>query len=212
MTRRSVVPYEALVLPVGHDVGARSVSPSGRLHQVRVGSEVMDLTDPEYVVWALAHGIAADDRPMRRTLAERTASYGLDRRDSGMTIDRFLDDGLLIEVGAEPNSAIEFARHHQLIPLAFGLGPDPDHPGLLLVGALGQPLAQLSAPMYDLWTWAHLSPNLWQGCEEAVAVAQRQGVTNPGELDPELVLGGVVAALHDLLRVRAAYLDRRAAR
>jgi len=51
---------------------------------------------------------------------------------------------------------------------------------------------------------------LWQACEDAAAVAERQGVTTPDELDPELTLAGVLEALPDLLRVRAAYLDRRA--
>ncbi len=206
------MPHEALILPIGHDLGARSAAPDVRWQQVRVGTEVMELSGSEYAVWLLAHSLDEDDRLTQRAVLEQAQRFGVDRREARATVDRFLSDGLLAELVPGEESAVDFARRHRLAPLVFGLGPDPEHAGMLLVGLLGQPLAQLSTPLYDLWTWAHLSPELWHACEDAVAVARRQGVTNPEELDPELVLTGVLEALHSLLRVRAAYLDRRTVR
>ncbi|MFK4084092.1 hypothetical protein ACI2LF_08305 [Kribbella sp. NPDC020789] len=203
------MPHEALVLPIGHDLGARSAAPDARWQQVRVGTEVMELTNAEYVVWLLAHTLDGE-RPTRQVLADQSGQYGVDRRTADSAIERCLGDGLLAEVVPDQESGKSFARHHQLFPLVFGLGPDPEATGMLLLGLFGQPLAQVSAPLYDLWTWAHLSLDLWQACEDAAAVAERQGVTTPDELDPELTLAGVLEALPDLLRVRAAYLDRRA--
>ncbi|MFB6720118.1 hypothetical protein ACFCV3_08170 [Kribbella sp. NPDC056345] len=202
------MPHEALILPIGHDLGARSAAPDVRLQQVRVGTEVMELTSSEYVVWLLAHSLDEDAPLTQRSLAEAGERFGIGRAETTATIERFVGDGLLAEVVPGGESALSFARRHRLTPLLFGLGPDPDNVGMLLIGLLGQPLAQVSTPLYDLWTWAHLSPELWQACEVAAEVARQQGVTDPEELDPELVLGGVLGSLHGLLRVRAAYLDR----
>ncbi|WP_405063920.1 hypothetical protein OG474_20365 [Kribbella sp. NBC_01505] len=205
------MPHEALILPIGHDLGARSAAPDVRLQQVRVGTEVMELTGPEYVVWLLAHSLDENDPLTQRSLTAAGERFGIGNRETGATIERFLGDGLLAEVVPGEESALSFARRHRLAPLMLGLGPDPDNVGMLLIGLLGQPLAQVSTPLYDLWTWAHLSPELWQACEVAADVARHQGVTDPQELDPELVLAGVLGSLHGLLRVRAAYLDRRTA-
>lgn len=203
--------HEALILPVGHDLGARSADPDTGWQQVRVGAEVMELSRPECVVWLLAHSLDDADRPTRQSLLEQAGRFGVHRSGADATIDRFLDDGLLAEVGPGRDAAIAFACRHQLVPLMLGLGPDPEDAGMLLLGLMNQPVVQVSPALYDLWTWAHLSPQLWAACEDAVATARRQGVTDPGELDPGEVLTGFLAAVHGLLRVRAAYLDRWAA-
>lgn len=59
--------------------------------------------------------------------------------------------------------AVEFARRHLLVPLAFGLGPAPERPGLFAVGLWARPLAYLSKPVVDLWQWSPQVPNLWRG-------------------------------------------------
>src|SRR5689334_10498997 len=76
--RRPAVPDEALILPIGHDLGARSAAPDVRWQQVRVGSEVMELSDTEYVVWMLAHSLDEEDRLTRRGLVQQAKRFGLE--------------------------------------------------------------------------------------------------------------------------------------
>lgn len=201
---------DALLIPVGHDLGALYLdSGPERRQQVRVGVEVMELDDREFAVWLLAHGIGDDDRPTRESLLGQAEKLGLDRDDVGAAVEQFLGDGLLVAVEPESDAAVDFALEHQLFPLLQGLGPDPEQPWLQTIGMLNQPVAQVSSALYDVWAWAQLAPELWTGCQDAARVAQQVGVTNPEETEPRQVLAGVLAQVHGLLCVRAAYFDRR---
>ncbi|GAB3938222.1 hypothetical protein GCM10029976_052400 [Kribbella albertanoniae] len=199
-----------LLIPVGHDLGVMwSGAGDERRQQVRIGTEVMELDDEDFVIWLLAHGVGDEDRPTRSSLLERATALGLPTATSEPALDRFLADGLLVRVDPEGDNALEFARNHQLFPLVQGLGPDPEQPWLQLVGILNHPMAQVSSALYDVWAWSQLAPELWTGCEDAAVVAQQVGVTNPGEIEPRQVLAGVLGQIHGLLCVRAAYFDRR---
>ncbi|TCC58275.1 hypothetical protein E0H73_28595 [Kribbella pittospori] len=201
---------DALLIPVGHDLGALYLD-SGPEHrqQVRMGVEVMELDDREFAVWLLAHGIGNDDRPTRESLLGQAEKRGLARDDVGAAVEQFLGDGLLVAVEPEADAAVAFALEHQLFPLLQGLGPDPEQPWLQTIGMLNQPVAQVSSALYDVWAWAQLAPELWTGCQDAAMVSQQVGVTNPEETEPRQVLAGVLAQVHGLLCVRAAYFDRR---
>jgi hypothetical protein len=197
-----------LLIPVGHDLGVLFAD-DGDEHrqQVRVGVEVAELGDREFAVWLLAHGTDDADRPTRATVRERAEKLGLDGVDEA--VERFLSDGLLVAVDPEEETAVEFAREHQLFPLLHGLGPDAEQPWMQTVGMLNQPIAQVSNALYDVWAWAQLAPELWTGCQDAAMVARQVGVTNPEETEPRQVLSGVLGQVHGLLCVRAAYFDRR---
>ena len=91
----------------------------------------------------------------------------------------------------------------------MGLGQDREQAPLNTIGLFGQPLAVVSGAVYDVWVWAHLTPHLWIACQDAAEVARRAGVTEPAETDADGVLAGILQAVHGLLSVRAAYLDRR---
>lgn len=198
-----------LLIPVGHDLGVLFSGADERRQQVRVGVEVAELADREYAVWLLAHGTDAEDRPTRRSLVSLAVKLGLDADQVTEATERCLTDGLLATVDPAAETAVEFAREHQLFPLLHGLGPDQEEPWLQTVGVLNQPVAQVSSAIYDVWAWAQLAPELWTGCRDAAMVAREAGVTNPEETDPRQVLTGVLGQVHGLLAVRAAYLDRR---
>ncbi|TCC22339.1 hypothetical protein [Kribbella sindirgiensis] len=198
-----------LLIPVGHDLGVLYPDSESNQHrqQVRLGVEVMELEDEDFAVWLLAHGTDGDDRPTAESLAAQGENLGLHGVRSA--IERFRADGLLVAVDPAADEAVEFAREHQLFPLLHGLGPDPEEPWLQSIGLMNQPLVQASTALYDVWAWAQLAPELWTGCQDAAAVAQQVGVTNPEEIEPRQVLTGVLAQIHGLLSVRAAYFDRR---
>lgn len=196
---------DPLLVPVGHDVGALS----GRCHQIRAGMDLVELTDPEYVLWLLAHGNDEDERPTRTSVLTLAEQVGFSSLDTGPIVDQLISDGLLAEVAPEADSAVGFAERHQLVPLMMGLGPDQEQPGLQTIGLLGRPIAQVSDAVYDLWVWAQLTPQLWVACQHAAEVARRVGVTGHAETEAREVLTGILRSLHGLLGVRAAYVDRR---
>lgn len=201
----------ALLVPVGHDLGVlySGAGSDQRRQQVRIGVDVIELEDSEFAVWLLAHGIDDQDRPTRASLTVAAQRLGLETAGIGQTVDRIAADGLLFEVEPEGESAVRFAEEHQLFPLMYGLGPDAEEPWLQTIGLLNQPVVQVSNALYDVWSWAQLAPQLWTGCHDAAMVAKQAGVTNPEEVEPRQVLTGVLANVHALLCVRAAYFDRR---
>ena len=166
----------------------------------------VELSEPEYAVWLLAHGTDDQDRPTRSSVLER---LGQSPADFEAIADQLLSVGLLAEVDPEAGPAVDFAQRHQLIPLLMGLGPDQEQPSLQTIGLLGRPVAQVSSAVYDVWAWAHLTPHLWIACQDAAEVARRVGVTTPEETEARAVLTGILRSVHGLLCVRAAYLDRR---
>ncbi|MEU0091533.1 hypothetical protein [Kribbella sp. NPDC006257] len=200
---------DALLMPVGHDLGVLFPEPGSDRHrqQVRLGAEVIELEDRDYAVWLLAHGTGGDNRPRLGSLAATAHELGLDGIE--LTVKRFLNDGLLVAVEPGEAQAVEFAERHQLVPLMLGLGGTPESPGMQRIGLLGQPVVEVSNALYDVWAWTRLAPELWTGCQDAATVAQHVGVTNPEEIDPHQVLAGVLQNVHALLCVRAAYFDRR---
>ena len=202
---------DVLLVPVGHDLGVLYPQPGSdeRRQQVRAGADVVELEDTEFAIWLLAHGVSDQDRPTRPSLIAAAERLGVATAVVDEAVDRFLDDGLLVEVQPDGDSAVSFAERHQLIPLLLGLGPDQEQPWLQTIGLLNQPVAQVSSAMYDVWAWAQLAPQLWTGCHDAAMVARQVGVTNPEEVDPRQVLTGVLENVHALLCVRAAYFDRR---
>jgi hypothetical protein len=198
---------DVLLVPVGHDLGVLHLSDGTRHQQVRVATDVVDLDDADYAVWLLAHGIS--EGFTRTTLHAAATELGLAADQVERAVDRFLADGLLVEV--DPEDAVAFAQRHQLYPLVTGMGADPDQPWLQLIGAGDKPVAQLSHALYDVWFCAQLAPNLWAGCHDTAEIARRAGVDDPEQHDPRSVLTGLMRNVHALLATRGAYFDRRTA-
>lgn len=173
------------MLPVGHDLGAFHDGTGGRTQQVRVGATIAELSEVEYGAWSAAHSPEAsmpDD--VRAALTARA----------------------LLADAADP---VDFAARHRLVPLALGLGNTAAEPWLFTAGLLNQPVVAMTGALFDLWQWAHLSPDLWTACHEAAAVALQAGMTDPEQTDPARVLEGALESVPPLLAARVACFDVR---
>ncbi|MGW6282653.1 hypothetical protein [Kribbella sp. NPDC055071] len=199
---------DVLLIPVGHDLGVHYLDGLERRQQIRIGADLAELSDEEFAVWLLAHGIDDEDRPTPASLVATAESLELPTATITAAVERLTKLGLLAQVEPGGGSAVLFARRHQLFPLMLGLGPDQDEPWLQTVGPLHRPVAKVSSALYDVWAWAHLAPHLWSGCEDAAEAARVAGVTAADELDPRKVLAGLLGSVHAMLSVRAAYFDR----
>lgn len=184
---------ETFLVPVGHDLGPwPGNEPNEFRFQVRAGDQVLELDNLRFAVWLLAHDGAP---PRRDEVLAAAEALGVDAEQAGAALEGLLADGLVAEIG--PDSTRRFAEEHRLVPLMLGLRPDAEDADLRIVGLLDVPVVQVSAALFDLWLWAHLSPDLWRACTAAA-----------GPTGPDRVLSDVLAAVHPLLASRAAYLDR----
>jgi hypothetical protein len=169
------------LVPVGHDLGVFHDGMGGEpVWQIRVGAEVEELTEEQYETWlGVLDGAPAPDDLRTRRLV------------------------------ADPTDAVEFASTHRFLPLALGLGNTAEEPWLFSAGLLYQPMVAMTSPLYDLWQWAHLSPDLWSACREAAAVAVQAGVTATEQTDPTEVLAGALETAPHLLMAKVACFDVR---
>lgn len=177
-----------LMFPIGQCLGTHFTGAAeSQVQQVRLGSEIVELTVDEFAVWALAHGLTDDSSSWERSrivalLADSEITNG------AILIDRLLTRSLLAE--ADLDSPTDFAARHRLLPLHLGLGNTSETPAMFRSGTTELALTGMTRTLYDLWLWGHLSPNLLIACKEHDA-------------DPTAVL----AALHSLLAPSAACLD-----
>jgi len=182
-----------LLLPVGHSLGATVDPSSGVLaHRVRVGPDVVRLSESQFTLWALTHG-ASDQDALLRTAAGLPDAAGL--------LAGLVDDGLVAAVEPGTPAAPEFAESHQLKPLMLGLGNLPDDPDTYQIGLPGQPVAAVGAVLYRLYQWGHLETDLWAACRATAAVSGAEFA------DPYALLDSVLTAASTLLRPNAACLD-----
>jgi hypothetical protein len=172
-----------LMFPIGHCLGTYYTT-EGHVHQVRLGGEIVGLTDEEFAVWSLAHGLTDDRSPWER---DRITDL-LSRHEIPDGIDQLLARNLLAEV--DQDSPEDFAARHRLLPLHLGLGSVPELAVVFRSGTTELPLAAMTEAMYVVWLSSHLSPNLLIACKEH-------------DVDLTAVLG----SLHALLAPNAACLD-----
>ncbi|TQS43823.1 hypothetical protein [Cryptosporangium phraense] len=185
-----------MIVPVGqlHDVyNAERPWPELVPAAVRVGNERLELTEDEYHVWWLAHGVPEllGHGPWTASRMESLAP-GFGFPDVGAVIERLLARGLLAPVDES------FASRYRLIPLGVGLGNDPDlDVRRYQVGVGGA--AVLS-----------LHPLVWLALFSAPGEAD---LTSTCDALPEgsydEVLGLVVDALHPMLAAGVVAVDVR---
>jgi hypothetical protein len=197
----------SLLVPIGHGVGAFHAGDgvTEPVQQVRVGADMADLSDTEFLVWSLAHGLVDEEGQHTPCTAAGLLAY----IDEPGVLRSLSDRGLLAEVTPGTAESVRFAASHRLLPLAMGLGNTADEPWMFNVGLLQEPLVQMTGAMYDVWQWAHLSPDLWMACQETAAVARNAGIDDPEQIDPEQALAGVLSSLPQLLTARVACVDVR---
>lgn len=113
------------VFPIGHCIGA--FSDDGRaidsFFQVRIGPDVARLSYDEFAVWGLAHRMPdqSDDRPWNGQCVI-DAGYPAGLPEPGRVLNDLLASQLVVEVADNPESAVDFARRHRLLPLMLGAG------------------------------------------------------------------------------------------
>ncbi|TCC04245.1 hypothetical protein [Kribbella soli] len=177
-----------LMFPIGQCLGVHLTGAAeSHVQQVRLGSEIVELTVEEFAVWALAHGLTDDRSPWERSRIVALLDDS-EITNGAVLIDRLLTRNLLAEVDLD--SPADFAAGHRLLPLQLGLGNTSEIPTMFRSGTTELALTGMTRTLYDLWLWGHLSPNLLIACKEH-----------------EADLTAVLTALHSLLGPNAACLD-----
>jgi hypothetical protein len=201
---------EPMIFPIGHYVGAHVPSPGAGadFHVVRIGWEMYRLEgDEQFAVWAMAHGVPDAAAPAARPAAWTRATLEGAARATGIpdvasTITDLLGRDLIVEVTPGSPEAVEFAQVCRTRSLLVGLGNSPGDPLLYAIGATQNSTAIRVPPFaYELWKWGHGCDSLWHACQVIAAAAE------PGDADPEQVLGRCLAAIQQLLATGAIYLD-----
>ena len=193
-TGRAATAYT--VFPVGHYAGVPA-EPRPADHLVRIGRRLEELTEDEFGVWVLAHGLpqTANADWTRKHVVDRAGAARIEL--PGQRYDDLLGRGLLAAVPAEPDHETEtFFHGYRLHPLLVGLGAVNGRPDLHAIGLPGVGTAALlDHHTFDLWRWAAITPALWNHCE-------RLAVGAPAE-----TLGAVLVALRTLIVHGCGYLD-----
>jgi hypothetical protein len=200
-------PYQAgsVLLPVGHCLGSSPDPADGEwVQRIRVGPDVVRLSEAQFMIWALAHG-DPDRPPGQRWGIEAVLAAAGGLPNSAGVLAGLVEDGLLTAVCLGTPEALAFAHRYQLKPLMLGLGNLADEPGTYEIGLPGQPVAQVAKVFYRLYEWGHLEPDLWAACRAIARVSEAEFA------DPYRLLDAVLEALPALLSPNAAYLDTAAA-
>jgi hypothetical protein len=202
---------EALIVPIGHYVGAHVPrdDTESEFHVVRIGWEMYELEDAgQFALWALGHGLPepGDDGTApwtRSALVGATRASGIP--NVGDALADLLARDLLIEVTPGTAEAVEFARVCRTRSLLVGLGNTLEDPLHYAIGASeNTPVVRVSSFAYELWKWGHACDSLWQACHIFAAAGEPD---DPEESDPERVLTRCLAAIQVLLASGAIYLD-----
>ncbi|MEI4270308.1 hypothetical protein TEK04_01110 [Klenkia sp. LSe6-5] len=193
-----------LVLPVGHSLG---MAASGPVVEVRLGAAVEQLGPAEFALWSMAHSDPAGGRGPWGPAGLLDAAERVELEGAAGHLEALLQRGLLARAVPGTPSARALADTVRLLPLTTGLGNDHQSPQVYRMGRPDRLLAVGSSATYDLFQWAHMESSLWRACEAAATVAARVGATDPGLVEPEELLTGLLTGLHALLGTNAVCLD-----
>ncbi|MBB6039624.1 hypothetical protein [Phytomonospora endophytica] len=206
-----------LVLPVGHFAGPMFTRPEAEApesFEVRFRDGVFSLSAAEYAVWAVAHGDpeSVGASPTTRAMVEDAASRA-GVREPAPLFDGLAKDGLLVRTRTSGPDAEEFARRHQIRPLALGLGNTPQSLGGFQIGMPNAPRATVGYDVYHMWLFAHQAENLWGAISTIAAEAAAANLEEGDEgvrliEDPETLLTGFLNAMPVLVSTSCVYIDR----
>ncbi|HEY1177362.1 MAG TPA: hypothetical protein VGF17_14495 [Phytomonospora sp.] len=206
-----------LVLPVGHFAGPMFTRPDAEApesFEVRFRDGVFSLSAAEYAVWAVAHGDPdmVGSAPTTRAMVEDAAARA-GVLEPAPLFDGLAKDGLLVRTRTSGPAAEEFARTHQIRPLALGLGNSPQSLGGFQIGMPNAPRATVGYDVYHMWLFAHQAANLWQAISTIAAEAVTANLAEGDEgvrliEDPEALLTGFLNAMPVLVSTSCVYIDR----
>lgn len=213
-------PNLRIVVPVGHFAGPMFTSPDAKApesFEVRFRDGVFSLSAREYAVWAVTHGNPeiVGQVPSTRAVVEYNARQaGVE--EPGPLFDSLINDGLLVEVAPEGESAREFARRHNILPLALGLGNTPQQLGGFQIGMPNAPRATVGYDAYHMWLFTHRALTLWDAVSSIASEAAESNAEEPAEGedsimlidDPDVLLTGLLRALPVLISTSCVVIDR----
>lgn len=199
----------APLLPVGQFFGTfyPVVGSPERIHRVRLGSEVWELDNQRFILWALAHGSGAPSagRPWTVSAVRDAAAGQLPGVDTAPLLDGLTAEGLLVEVAQE--KAVEFARRHRVGARLLGLGNSAEEPWLWSIGFFEHPMVKVTRTVYNLWERAPSGESLWALCQALAAEEREADATEPDLTDPERMLTAFLQDIHQLLVASVIYLE-----
>lgn len=208
-----------VVVPVGFVMGPE-FGPDGptdrapRYYEVHLGSVPQNLSETEFAVWAAAF---ADPPRHARLEVDRASLERYLRDDDGLAgpiddpdplVSSLLDRGLLVEFDPIDGPLRELFSALRLFPQGQGLGSTPDEPARYRIGFGGQPVAEVSGNVYQLWSYSLTFPTLWDACVDmAAAVTRARSGGEPLDVSAELLAREVAAAIPLLVSAGAAFVD-----
>lgn len=197
-----------LVFPVGHNNGVVHFSPTDHEFQVRIGPQLIGMSDEEFTAWGAAHGFGDSDDRLTRSALEILCTDRMGVEDPRKVVSELVSRNAVVEVDDGLDALVDFARQHRIVALMPGLGNSADDPSMFSVGLLGQPaVARLAGPLFHLFKIAHLHTDLWTACQAAASTARLAGVRDTTVTESDQVLRAVVSSLHALLAPGAICLD-----
>jgi hypothetical protein len=203
----SVLP---IVLPLGHLRGPFFEGPEKppEFYSIRIGWGVADLTETEFHLWALAHGLPNRLNEPWTIEPLLAAARDIGAENPEAVFNALAEKGVLVDVHPIPDEDGQaFAQAVRLMPLMTGLGNNPEQPGLYRVGLPQNQVVELNDTMFELWSRSHLEDNLWLACQSLARINAEAGSTDETETDPTAILYQCLTGLHGLLTTGVAYLD-----
>lgn len=208
-------PELELVFPIGHFAGPMYTRPDAEApesFEVRFRSGVFSLSAEEYAIWAVAHGDPqhAGVRATTRTLIEHAASEaGVDEPKA--VFDSLVEDKLLAVTTVRDDRLRNFARLHQIRPLALGLGNSPANPAEFQIGLPNAARVSVGYDVYHMWLFAHREASLWDAVSVIATEAMEANDDDDSVKlvdDPDVLLSALFRALPVLISTSCVYIDR----
>jgi hypothetical protein len=203
---------DPLIFPVGHYCGSQYPKAGGppKYRSLRIGRLWINLkTEDAFAVWAAAHRPTdVADEPWTRARVLDVARNRLGADEPEQAMEGFFETGVLVEVTPGTPDAVDFAKHHRVLPLMVSLGNTPEDLDAYGVGLFGLPPVITVPRLVEFFLrWSPYAQNLWEVCREYAAAKTKNGVTDPAERDPKTALDTFLRSLHTLLGPNAACID-----
>lgn len=183
--------------------------------EIHLGDEPQELTTDEFAAWAGAFrdpprhaGLEVDRDGLEALLREGQEGLAGPMADPSPVVSKLLARGLLVEFDPVDGKLDEAFSSLRLLPQGQGLGNTEDAPTEYRIGFAGQPMTQVSANVYQLWSYSLTVPSLWDGCAFlAGASAPPESTADPLYGQTDALAREVGVALPLLVSAGCAFLD-----
>lgn len=200
-----------VIVPVGFLMGPEygpggSANRDADFWEVHFGTDRHQLNVQEFAAWT---GAFRDPPTQLNLEGDRASLEALLHDDGGIAgplsdaasvVSDLLGRGLLVEFDPVGGPLQESFARLSLYPQGHGLGSTAEEPTRYRIGFAGNPLAHVSANVYQVWSFALRFASLWDAC---AGMAATRGT------DLESLAHEVGTALPVLVGVGTAFLDPR---